>query len=149
MTTIEELREDMRIALRLGNKLEVEVLRGIISAAQKAAIDKRCEITVGLIDEVLVKEQKTIQEMIDSCPESRTELLKEYKNRKKIIDYYAPVIVSNPVEVRSMVEQILAEVEIDLKSANKGQVMKIVMPKIKGKVDMKVANQCITELLNQ
>ena len=149
MTTIKELREDMRIALRLGNKLEVEVLRGIISAAQKAAIDKRCEITVGLIDEVLVKEQKTIQEMIDSCPESRTELLKEYKNRKKIIDYYAPVIVSNPVEVRSMVEQILAEAEIDLKSANKGQVMKIVMPKIKGTVDMKVANQCITELLNQ
>ena len=83
MTTIKELREDMRIALRLGNKLEVEVLRGIISAAQKAAIDKRCEITVGLIDEVLVKEQKTIQEMIDSCPESRTELLKEYKNRIK------------------------------------------------------------------
>lgn len=149
MTTIEELREDMRIALRLGNKLEVEVLRGIISAAQKTAIDKRCEITVGLIDEVLVKEQKTIQEMIDSCPESRTELLKEYKNRKKIIDYYAPVIVSNPVEVRSMVEQILVEAEIDLKTANKGQIMKIIMPKIKGKVDMKVANQCITELLNQ
>ena len=149
MITIEELREDMRIALRLGNKLGVEVLRGIISAAQKAAIDKRCEITVGLIDEVLVKEQKTIQEMIDSCPESRTELFKEYKNRKKIIDYYAPVIVSNPAEVRSMVEQILVEAEIDLKSANKGQVMKIVMPKIKGTVDMKVANQCITELLNQ
>ena len=48
-----------------------------------------------------------------------------------------------------MVEQILTEAEIDLKSANKGQVMKIVMPKIKGKADMKVANQCITELLNQ
>jgi uncharacterized protein YqeY len=77
-----------------------------------------------------------------------TELLKEYKNRKKIIDYYAPVIVSNPVEVRSMIEQILAEAEIDLKTANKGQIMKIVMPKIKGTVDMKIANQVITNLLN-
>ena len=87
--------------------------------------------------------------MIDTCPTSRQDLLEEYRAKKDIIDFFAPIIRKEPAEVRSMVEQILAEAEIDLKSANKGQIMKIVMPKIKGKVDMKVANQCITELLNQ
>ena len=147
--TIEKLNEMIHSALKIGETLQVEVLRSVLAAVKKASIDERCEITEELIDKMLLKEQKIIQEMIDTCPTSRQDLLEEYRAKKNIIDFFAPIILKEPAEVRSMVEQILAEAEIDLKSANKGQVMKIVMPKIKGKVDMKVANQCITELLNQ
>ena len=147
--TIEKLNEMIHSALKTGETLQVEVLRSVLAAVKKASIDERCEITEKLIDKMLLKEQKIIQEMIDTCPISRQDLLEEYRAKKDIIDFFAPIILKEPAEVRSMVEQILAEAEIDLKSANKGQVMKIVMPKIKGKVDMKVANQCITELFNQ
>ena len=147
--TIEKLNEMIHSALKTGETLQVEVLRSVLAAVKKASIDERCEITEELIDKMLLKEQKIIQEMIDTCPTSRQDLLEEYRAKKDIIDFFAPIILKEPAEVRFMVEQILAEAEIDLKSANKGQVMKIVMPKIKGKVDMKVANQCITELFNQ
>ena len=147
--TIEKLNEMIHSALKTGETLQVEVLRSVLAAVKKASIDERCEITEELIDKMLLKEQKIIQEMIDTCPTSRQDLLEEYRAKKDIVDFFAPIILKEPAEVRSMVEQILAEAEIDLKSANKGQVMKIVMPKIKGKVDMKVANQCITELFNQ
>ena len=147
--TIEKLNEMIHSALKIGATLQVEVLRSVLAAVKKASIDERCEITEELIDKMLLKEQKIIQEMIDTCPTSRQDLLKEYRAKKDIIDFFAPIILKEPAEVRFMVEQILTEAEIDLKSANKGQVMKIVMPKIKGKADMKVANQCITELLNQ
>ena len=147
--TIEKLNEMIHSALKTGETLQVEVLRSVLAAVKKASIDERCEITEELIDKMLLKEQKIIQEMIDTCPTSRQDLLEEYQAKKDIIDFFAPIILKEPAEVRFMVEQILTEADIDLKSANKGQVMKIVMPKIKGKVDMKVANQCITELLNQ
>ena len=146
--TIEKLNEMIHSALKIGATLQVEVLRSVLAAVKKASIDERCEITEELIDKMLLKEQKIIQEMIDTCPTSRQDLLEEYQAKKDIIDFFAPIILREPAEVRFMVEQILAEAEIDLKSANKGQVMKIVMPKIKGKADMKVANQCITELFN-
>ena len=147
--TIEKLNEMIHSALKTGATLQVEVLRSVLAAVKKASIDERCEITEELIDKMLLKEQKIIQEMIDTCPTSRQDLLEEYRAKKDIIDFFAPIILKEPAEIRFMVEQILAEEDIDLKSANKGQVMKIVMPKIKGKVDMKVANQCITELFNQ
>ena len=147
--TIEKLNEMIHSALKTGETLQVEVLRSVLPAVKKASIDERCEITEELIDKMLLKEQKIIQEMIDTCPLSRQDLLEEYRAKKDIIDFFAPIILKEPAEIRFMVEQILAEEDIDLKSANKGQVMKIVMPKIKGKVDMKVANQCITELFNQ
>ena len=147
--TIEKLNEMIHSALKIGATLQVEVLRSVLAAVKKASIDERCEITEELIDKMLLKEQKIIQEMIDTCPVSRQDLLEEYQAKKDIIDFFAPHIITNIAEVRCMVEQILVEAEIDLESANKGQVMKIVMPKIKGKVDMKVANQCITELFNQ
>ena len=147
--TIEKLNEMIHSALKTGETLQVEVLRSVLAAVKKASIDERCEITEELIDKMLLKEQKIIQEMIDTCPTSRQDLLEGYRAKKDIIDFFAPIILKEPAEVRFMVEQILAEAEIDLKSANRGQVMKIVMPKIKGKVDMKVANQCITELFNQ
>ena len=147
--TIEKLNEMIHSALKISATLQVEVLRSVLAAVKKASIDERCEITEELIDKMFLKEQKIIQEMIDTCPASRQDLLEEYQAKKDIIDFFAPHIVTEPAEVRSMVEQILVEAEIDLESANKGQVMKIVMPKIKGKVDMKVANQCITELFNQ
>lgn len=147
--TIEKLNEMIHSSLKIGATLQVEVLRSVLAAVKKASIDERCEITEELVDKMLLKEQKIMQEMIDTCPASRKDLLEEYEAKKDIIDFFAPTIVTNIAEVRYMVEQILVEAEIDLKSANKGQVMKIVMPKIKGKVDMKVANQCITELFNQ
>ena len=143
-----ELKDIVNNALKLGETLKVDVLRSVVAAVQKASIDRQVEITPELVDEIILKEQKIIKEMIDTCPTERVELLEEYKIRKEIIDFYAPRIIADYTGVRFEVEKILTEKGIDPKTANKGQIMKAVMPEIKGKVDMKVANQCITELCN-
>ena len=46
-----------------------------------------------------------------------------------------------------MVYHILATA--DIQQDGKGAVMKTVMPKLKGKVDMKVANKVINEILKK
>ena len=100
-----------------------------------------------MIDEVILKEKKTVQEMIDTCPAARNDLIVEYKTRLSIIDEFAPKLITDENKIRSMINHLL--VVIDIQSDNKGAVMKSIMPKLKGKVDMKIANKVLTEILSK
>ena len=144
---LETIQESIKIAMKTHATLEVETLRSVVAAVKKAAIDKRCEITEELVDEMLLKEVKIIKEQIETCPATRPEMLEEYEHRLMIVENFAPKLVTDPIEITAMVEATLVKAGVDIETANKGQVMKAIMPVLKGKVDMKIANQIITKLL--
>ena len=144
---LETIQESIKIAMKTHATLEVETLRSVVAAVKKAAIDKRCEITEELVDEMLLKEVKIIKEQIETCPATRPEMLEEYEHRLMIVENFAPKLVTDPIEITAMIEATLVKVGINIETANKGQIMKAVMPVLKGKVDMKIANQVITTLL--
>ena len=144
---LETIQESIKIAMKTHATLEVETLRSVVAAVKKAAIDKRCEITEELVDEMLLKEVKIIKEQIETCPATRPEMLEEYEHRLMIVENFAPKLVIDPIEITAMVEATLVKAGVDIETANKGQVMKAIMPVLKGKVDMKIANQVITTLL--
>ena len=144
---LETIQESIKIAMKTHATLEVETLRSVVAAVKKAAIDKRCEITEELVDEMLLKEVKIIKEQIETCPATRPEMLEEYEHRLMIVENFAPKLVTDPIEITAMVEATLVKAGLDIETANKGQVMKAVMPVLKGKVDMKIANQVIATLL--
>ena len=144
---LETIQESIKIAMKAHATLEVETLRSVVAAVKKAAIDRRCEITEALVDEMLLKEVKIIKEQIETCPATRPEILEEYEHRLMIVENFAPKLVTDPIEITAMIEATLVKAGIDIETANKGQVMKAVMPVLKGKVDMKIANQVITTLL--
>lgn len=144
---LETIQESIKIAMKTHATLEVETLRGVVAAVKKAAIDRQCEITEALVDEMLLKEVKIIKEQIDTCPATRPEMLEEYEHRLMIVENFAPKLVTDPIEITAMIEATLVKAGVDIETANKGQVMKAIMPVLKGKVDMKIANQVITKLL--
>ena len=144
---LETIQESIKIAMKTHATLEVETLRSVVAAVKKAAIDKRCEITEELVDEMLLKEVKIIKEQIETCPATRPEMLEEYEHRLMIVENFAPKLVTDPIEITAMIEATLVKAGVDIETANKGQVMKAIMPVLKGKVDMKIANQVITTLL--
>ena len=144
---LETIQESIKMAMKIHATLEVETLRSVVAAVKKAAIDKRCEITEELVDEMLLKEVKIIKEQIETCPATRPEMLEEYEHRLMIVENFAPKLVIDPIEITAMVEATLVKAGVDIETANKGQVMKAVMPVLKGKVDMKIANQVIATLL--
>ena len=144
---LETIQESIKIAMKTHATLEVETLRSVVAAVKKAAIDKRCEITEELVDEMLLKEVKIIKEQIETCPATRPEMLEEYEHRLMIVENFAPKLVIDPIEITAMIEATLVKAGVNIETANKGQVMKAVMPVLKGKVDMKIANQVITTLL--
>ncbi len=141
---IETLRKDMVIAMKEKNKPRKEAISSLISAIKKVAIDEGCreEIPEDLADRVILKELKTAKEQLDTCPAERTDLKEEYQFRYDVIREYAPQLMSAE-EVKKIVEEKFAEVVV---TKNKGQIMKVVMPELKGKADGKVINQVVAEL---
>lgn len=77
-------------------------------------------------------------------PEGSTDLLDEYQKRHDIMQEYAPKLLSKE-EVVAIVQEKFADV---IATKNKGQIMKTIMPELKGKADGKVINEVVTELCN-
>lgn len=145
--TLEQLQHSMMSAMKNNDTVRRDVLRGVIAAVKKSAIDNRCEVNEELVDKVLLKEAKTLQEQIDTCPEERADLKIEYGSKLAILNEYVPKLIDDPEAIRKDVRSILYALGIEETKANKGAVMKAVMPHFKGKANMKIVNQVIGEIL--
>ena len=145
--TLEFLQNDMKQAMKIGDIELRDIMRSVIGAVKKAAIDERCEITEELVGRILLKEAKILQEQIDTCPKDRVETLELYKSKLFKLNAYLPKLLDNPEEIKAMLENQLAIAGIEPLKSNKGAVMKTVMPIFKGKADMKIVNQVIGEIL--
>ena len=146
--TVEILNTDMFTAMKNKDKFKKDVLSSLLGAVKKVAIDKKCKenISEELVNEVLLKELKTVKEMIDTCPKDREETLLEYTARYDIIASYAPTMLSEE-DIETELMLFAAANEIDLTKANKAIIMKGFMPTIKGRADGKLANKIIMEML--
>lgn len=145
--TLETLNNEMIVAWKAKDMLRKDTISSIIGAVKKAAIDEKCKdnIPEELVDKVILKEKKTMQEMIDTCPVDRVETLEEYNQKMRIINEFAPQMMSEE-DVRKAVYDIIAD--LDMQNINKGVIMKTVMPRLKGKADGKVINKVVTEIID-
>lgn len=148
--TLRMLQSEMVAALKAGDKERKDAISALVAAAKKAGIDKGCrdDIPEYLVDEVILKEKKTIQEMIDTCPADRVDTKSAYEKRLAIIDEFAPKLITDAFDIELLIKKICLQAGVSLNQANKNVVMKTVMPQLKGKVDMKIANRVMSMLLH-
>lgn len=139
--TLETLQEELYIAMKEKNKIKKAALTSAIDAVNKASITAtgRLPITEELVDMVLLKEVKTLKEMIDTCPADREDLLNEYEHRLAAIKVFAPQLITDKADIEKLVKSL----GIELAKGNRGLIMK----ELKGKVDMKIANQIVGGML--
>ena len=150
MNKYETLKADMTKALKDGDKERRLTLADIVATIDKTSTSgkTRLEITDALVDEVLIKYKKTIQEMIDGCPDDRTKLKAEYENKLAITLEYAPKVVDDPFEVETLILNFACENNLVLTKSNKGAIMKAIMPFLKqNNCDMKVANGVLNKVI--
>lgn len=135
------LQKEKINAMRNKDVRRKNVLSEIIDTCQKAVITPkgRLELTEQIVNESLIKYQKMVQEMIDTCPSSRTDLLDEYKANMEIVKEYAPKLLTDEKEI----ENYISGLGFDLVPANRSSIMK----ELKGKVDMKIANKVLGSML--
>ena len=141
---LETLRKDMVAAMKAKDKPRKEAISSLISAVKKAGIDAGCreDIPEEMVDQAILKEMKTAQEQVDTCPADRAELLEEYRFRYEVIKSYAPAQMEKE-DIEAYIQEHFAEVAA---TKNKGQIMKAVMGELKGKADGKLINQVVAEL---
>jgi uncharacterized protein YqeY len=139
--TLEALQKEMIAAMKSGDKARKDVLSGLVGAVKKAGIDNMCKdnIPEELVDTVLLKEKKTVQEQIDTCPTDRVDNMEKFQFAMSVINEFAPSLMSDATEIENFVRGL----GIELTKANRGTIMKA----LKGKADMKIANGVISSLL--
>ena len=138
---LEQLKADKIKAMKMRDEAAKSALTSVLGAVTNAAIAQGCKdnITDELVNAVLLKEKKTMQEMIDTCPKDREDLSRGYKSKMMIIDEFAPVLMTSKKEIQDFVNSL----DIELTKANRGIIMKA----LKGKADMKIANQVVGSIL--
>ena len=147
--TLEVLQKEMVSAMKAHNKLRKETISSLISAVKKTAIDEKCKdnITEELVNKVLLKEKKTVNEMIATCPAEREALMQEYKDRMTVIEEFVPKMMSED-EVRQTINHLIATVD-NIEYGNKGSIMKVIAPQLKGKADMGLVNKIVSEICSK
>ena len=146
---LEILQSEMIQALKDGNKLRKQVLSELVGAVKKTAIDKKCRnnIPETLVDETLLKYKKVVQEQIDTCPADRPQMLENYKDQMKIVAEFAPVLMTNEVEIKEAVTKLINEAGLKFTKSNRGTIMKVVAANLKGKADMSIVSKVIGGML--
>lgn len=141
--TLEKLQQEMNNALREHNQNKRLVLSGLIAQIKKAAIDANCKdnINEDFVDKEIIKAKKVIQEMIDTCPNNRKDLMEKYIAQKDIIQLYAPTLISDKDEIKNIIE---SHPEIPRTKPN---LMKFFSQNYKNKVDMKIVNVVVGEYI--
>lgn len=141
-----ELQTKMYDAMKEKDKTKKDTISAIINTAKNTAINSgdKDNITEEMTDNAIKKELKTVKEQIDTCPKDRTELLDEFNKRLEIIKALMPKQLEE-IEIRQILEKEFKEV---LDTKNKGQIMKVVMPRFKGIADGKLINTIISSYLN-
>ena len=144
MNKYESIKADMTTALKNGDKLRRLTLADMVATIDKAATSgkKRVEITDAFVDEVLLKYKKTVQEMVDTCPDTEkyAEKKAEYLIKLAIAAEYAPKIIDDVDEIVKMGNYWGSCNAVSITSGNKGVIIKNVMPFLKKEgSDMKAA----------
>jgi len=138
------LLEDMKLAMKSGNKIELDTIRMLRAQIQTSSIAKKDTLDEDEVTQVLQKEAKKRKEAIEMYQQGKREdLVNKERQEIEIISKYLPEQLSDAEIdriIKDSVESIGAESEKDM-----GRVMGDIMPKVKGKTDGKIVQQRVRE----
>lgn len=147
MTLKERVQQDLRDAMRSRDESRKAALRMLLSAVQLAEVEKG-ELDDAGVQQVLMQEIRRRESALELIRKGgREDLAAEETHQLEILRAYLPQLMSED-ELRAVIAQVIAETGAS-SPADLGNVMKVLMPRIKGKADGKLANQLAREALTK
>lgn len=148
-TLIETITADMKTAMRDRNKVALNTLRALKSAATNAAIDKSgagTELPENEVVNIVRKQIKQRQDSIEQFEKAgRAELADNEKEEITILENYLPTPLSDE-EIVAAVEASIAEAGAESKR-DMGKVMQLLQEKTGGRADGKKLSQEVMKRL--
>jgi hypothetical protein len=147
MSLEERILQEMKEAMKSGDKLRLSTIRMIRSTLKNKEIELRTPLDDGEI-------QKVIQGMVRKGEESleqfklggRTDLVEKEGKEIEILKSYLPQAMTRE-EILKAIDEAIQETQ-STSAKDMGKVMKSVMPKLQGKADGKLVNQLVKERLS-
>ena len=147
MSKADEVRKAMVAAMKAKDKERKDSLSMLLSALKNKAIDKRVDLTEAEENEVVLKEIKQTKETLEMTPADRTDIIEECSKRIAVYEEFAPKML-NEDEIKTVIDGVLKELEIETPTGkDKGRIMKVLMPKVKGIADGKLVNQVLAGMM--
>ena len=147
MSKADEVRKAMVAAMKAKDKERKDSLSMLLSALKNKAIDKREDLTEAEENEVVLKEIKQTKETLEMTPADRTDIIEECSKRIAVYEEFAPKML-NEDEIKTVIDGVLKELEIETPTGkDKGRIMKVLMPKVKGFADGKLVNQVLAGMM--
>ena len=147
MPLVDEIQKDMYKAMKEKEKERINALRNIIGKLKYKYIDKGDKLTEQEKIKVIQSLAKQRRESIELYKQGgRNDLVETETKELSIIEEYLPQAMSEE-EVRRLVRKTVKETGAESMS-DLGKVMPLVMKKGAGKVDGKIAQEILRELLS-
>jgi uncharacterized protein len=147
MSLLETLNSDLIVALKKGDKIRTEVIRGLKSDIKYKEIEKKEPLTEEDVLGVLVAAAKRRRDSIEQFQRGgRDDLVMKEGGELEIITSYLPQQLSDE-ELREIVETTLLEIGVKT-PGDLGKAMKEIMPKVKGRADGNRVRQIIAQKLS-
>ena len=130
-----KLTEDMKTAMRSGDKSRLQTIRLILSAVKQQEVDTREEQSDDDIIASLTKMQKQRRESISQFKKAgRKDLVDKEEQELTVISEYLPAALSSEEVDKLITEAIVESGAHSVKDM--GKVMGILKPKLAGRADM-------------
>lgn len=144
----QKLTDDLKQAMRAGDKTMCSVIRLVIAAVLNAEKARQADLEDGDILGIIAKEVRQRHESIEAFKQgNRQDLIAQEEAELVILQEYLPQQMTREeiiVEVRRVIEEVGAQGPSD-----KGKVMPKIIAQLKGKADGRDINAVVTELLAQ
>lgn len=150
MALVEQLKTDLTEAMKAGETLKIETLRGILSSIHNAEIEKKAKNKGSKLSgedvlAVLRKEAKKRKESVEVYDQAgRRDLADKEKSELGMIKTYLPPPLDIS-EIENIVKRIVKETDGD----NFGAVMKGVMAEVAGRAEAKMVSEIVKRELGQ
>ena len=142
----QKLTDDLKQAMKAGDKVRLSVLRLVMAAIKNAEIARQASLDDGDILGIIAKEARQRRESIEAFRQgNRQDLVAQEEVELAILNQYLPQQMSREeiiTEARRVIEEVGAQGPGD-----KGKVMPKLIAQLKGKADGREINTVVTELL--
>lgn len=147
MGKIDLVRSEMMAAMKAKDKERKNVLSSLLTELKNFQINKMSELTEEDEDRVVLKLIKQSKETLEMTPADRQDIIDECNYTIKVLEEYAPKMMDEE-EIKEVINSVLAELSIEVPAASdKGNIMKLLMPRVKGKADGKLVNEILGSMM--
>lgn len=146
MTIKEKLQQDMKTAMKAKDTARLSTIRMINSAIKNKEIDARGELSDTDVEAVIVSAVKQRRDSVEQFKAgNRQDLVDKEEAEIQVLMGYLPEQMGED-DIKKIVAEAIAEAGAQ-SAKDMGKVMKVLMPKVKGKADGGLVNRIVKESL--